>query len=200
MVSCLLLLHASHVRVAGGSDRNVTACGMSLEDEHVGAQLFAIDPSDATCPSCIAVRDAARTGDGATTPANAQAFAPWFFEQVLNRQDVALLAEVTDPDLAVRLSPARLARLHALFPDWRARIHETIAQGDAALVRYDVEFTDSLGLLGRDGAAHGKDQAVILRLRGSLLSDVTAIVDDFDLWPRPAQRTPPWSMREPARP
>lgn len=200
MVSCLLLMHASHIGLGRENGRNVTACGMSLADEHVEAHLFAADPSSATCPSCIAVRDAERRSDGATAPTDARAFASWFFEEVLNREDLVLLAKATHPDLAPRLPPARLARLHALFPNWHARIHETIAQEKSILVRYDVDFTDPLNLLGPDRAAAGEDQAVILRVEGPILTDVTAIVDDFALWSRSDRRPERQPSQEPAFP
>lgn len=189
MVSCLLLMRASHIRVRSEQGGNVTACGLSLEDEHVGADLFAAEASNATCPSCIAARDGARTA-GTGAPADPHAFALWLFEKALNRQDPALLAQVMHPDFAQRLPPSRLARLHALFPGWRAQVEETIAQGDCILVRYDVAFADPAGLLGSDGTAGGK-QAIILRLQGTVLIDVTVIVDDFDLWPRAHQGTEP---------
>lgn len=186
MVSCLLLLRDSHIRVRREGGINVTACGMSLEDEHVGAHLFAADPREATCPSCIAVRDRQRRPDDGAAPIDPRAFALWFID-MLNRADVTALAGVMQPEFAARVPPARLVRLHALFPGWRARVEETIAQGDCIVVRYDVDFGDPARLLGERA---GRDQAIVLRLRGSVLTDVTAIVDDFDLWARARQPEP----------
>ena len=183
MVSCLLLLRDSHISVRREGGHNVTACGMALADEHVGTHLFAADTREATCPSCIAARDRARA-DGSGAPPGSEAFAHWLFD-MLNRPDAAALAKVMEPTFAAQVPPARLVRLHSLFPGWRARIAETIAQGDCIVVRYDVDFSDPARLLGE--RATGREQAIVLRLRGSVLIDVTAIVDDFDLWSRARQ-------------
>jgi hypothetical protein len=52
MISCLSLVRESHVRMRRDGGASVTACGLSIAEEHVGEGMFAAEAAAATCRIC----------------------------------------------------------------------------------------------------------------------------------------------------
>jgi steroid delta-isomerase-like uncharacterized protein len=79
------------------------------------------------------------------------------FEEVLNRQNTALLPTLLDPDVlfhgaseeqGIAAYQALVARVRVAFPDQRFTIEDTIASGDRVVVRWNMEATHSGPLAG----------------------------------------------------
>ncbi|HEX4443754.1 MAG TPA: hypothetical protein VHZ81_09305 [Galbitalea sp.] len=155
MVACVSLMYDTHTRGAQWDGYQATACGLCLKDDHLPAGLFA-DAGDATCEQCRLI--AAARDLGSRPHADPKALVRRLTEEALNE------------------------RLHRISPNWTASIAELMTDDDRVFVRFDVEFTDPFGVIGKPGTASKPGQAAVFRVTGNLISDVRPIVDDFGLW------------------
>ncbi|HEX3779582.1 MAG TPA: nuclear transport factor 2 family protein [Pseudonocardiaceae bacterium] len=184
MLSCLSLVHHSHVRIAADGGQQHTACGMSVADQFVEPGLFAEEAGAATCVSCrrASAPHGRDTGTATSSPPQPKAALRLLFERINDPCRADGLAALLGGGLADRVSEQRLQRLHELFPGWRATIRDLIAEGTTALARYRVDCVDTCGLTGSTGPLHKTDQAVIFRFSDHRITQIEAIVDDFGLW------------------
>ena len=178
MVSCLTLLHDSHILSRRVGGMRVTACGLAIADEHAREGLIAGDPGAVSCRSC---REAGEAG-ASEAPRQPRAFADWLMARVVNGNRPDALVGAMSADLAARFRPMRIARLHELFPDWHGTVADVIADGDRVMLRYHASCEDRSGLLGDAGACERRDQLVILRLQSGRLVEIVPIRDEFGLW------------------
>jgi len=179
MLSCLSLLHHTHVRVARHGDFHRTACGLSVTD---GAGLFVDTAEAATCDRCrCSVEPRTRRAGAAPLPSDPKSVIRWLFDQVLNATDRDGLDAMLD-DGRLTDFPYRLNRLRALFPSWHATIDDLIAEDGRVVARYHVDCSDVFGLADAAGGTHKANQIVIFRVVGRRIVHVQTIVDDFALW------------------
>lgn len=181
MLSCLSLMHHTHVRVARDGEYHRTACGLSVADEFVESGLFA---DAATCDNCCRAIESRGRQAGTTAPllANPKAVVRRLFDQVLNANEPDGLAALLGERLVTDFSAHRLNRLHEMFPSWRATIDDLIAEGESLVTRYRVDCTDAFGLTGAAGPTRKTNQTVIFRVAERRIVHVEAIVDDFGQW------------------
>ncbi|WP_454674934.1 nuclear transport factor 2 family protein [Achromobacter pestifer] len=99
------------------------------------------------------------------------------FSRVISECDVDALPDYIVGSLVSTLTPAKLRRLHALFPGWRAEIQDVIADETRAVVRYRVQAADPSSLL-----TEIIEQTVMLTFHDGRFSSATPIIDSFDLW------------------
>jgi predicted ester cyclase len=183
MVSCLAVLHSTHVPMGSIGEFGRTECGLMIPCRHGERDLFAVDFGAATCEHCRDALDRRKLSavsggervDAKTLVAN-------FLEQMGTQGDVAGWADVLGDNLPVHNALKRRSRLHELFPTWLATVDELIAEGDRVVARYRVGFTDPFNLLGIAEPPVRRDQVVIVRLRNQKIIEVQAIVDDFGVW------------------
>lgn len=189
MVSCLVLLHRTHVFQGQVGDFRHTACGLGIPVQHADENLFAADPAAASCEQCQSALEA----QGAATFVRAAPFDPkaaviHFLEQVVNLNDAAGWANAFGEDLRAAWPTERLNRLHELFPGWRATVDEVIAEGDRVVVRYQVVYTDPYELIDAAPPTVITDQVIIVRLSGQQIVAIRAVADDFWIWREGAHR------------
>ena len=183
MVSCLAVLHSTHVPAGSVDDFGRTECGLMIPCRHEGRELFAVDFDTATCEHCREARDGRKlSAVPAGERADAKTLVANFLEQMGAQGDVAGWGDVLGDNLSVPEALKRRSRLHELFPTWRATVDELIAEGDRVVARYRVGFTDPFNLLGTAVLPVRKDQVVIARLRDRKIIEFRAIVDDFGVW------------------
>lgn len=96
------------------------------------------------------------------------------FEEVLNRQNTALLPTLLDPDVlfhgaseeqGIAAYQALVARVRVAFPDQRFTIEDTIASGDRVVVRWNMEATHSGPLAGIPASGKRVTQRAIVIYR-----------------------------------
>jgi len=180
MLSCLSLLHHTHVRVARHGDFHRTACGLSVTD---GSGLFVETAEAATCNRCrCSIEPRARLSGGASFPSDPKSVIKWLFDQVLNAADLDGLDAVLDHGRLPDFLTHRLSRLSALFPGWHATIDDLIAEDGRVVARYHVDCSDVFGLADAAGTTCRTNQTVIFRVVGRRIVEVQTIVDDFALW------------------
>jgi hypothetical protein len=183
MVSCLAVLHGTHVPAGSVGEFGRTECGLMIPCRHEGRDLFAVDFDAATCEHCLEAVDGRKLStalegervDAKTMVAN-------FLEQMGMQGDTAGWGDVLGGNLSVPEALKRRSRLHELFPTWRATVDELIAEGDRVVARYRVGFTDPLNLLGGAVPPVRRDQVVIVRLSDRKIIEFQAIIDDFGVW------------------
>jgi len=182
MVSCLTLVRNSHARAGRDREFSHTLCGLSISSEHAGPDLFAADPKAATCEHCKrALSSIERPDMPRETAADPKSVVVRLIGQ-LNGNDAHGLAQSIGGKLAADVTPARLRRLHDLFPTWQAVIDELIAERETVVLRYHVICTDPFGLLGFSDTVNRQGQAVIVRVDRRRVVEVIVIVDDFAIW------------------
>jgi len=180
MLSCLSLLHHTHVRVARHGDFHRTACGLSVVD---GSGLFVGTADAATCDRCrCSIGPRARQAGAAPLPSDPKSVIRWVFDQVLNATDLDGLDAVLDHGRLIDFPTHRLNRLRALFPGWHATIDDLIAEDGRVVARYHVDCSDVFGLADAAGTTCRTNQTVIFRVVGRRIVEVQTIVDDFALW------------------
>jgi len=188
MVSCLTLVRNSHALAGRECEFNHTMCGLSISSEYAGSDLFATDPKAVTCEHCRqALSSVDRSKTSPEPVGDPKSLVARLIAQ-LNANDPRGLALSLDGKLANHFTPARLSRLHVMFPAWQAVIGESIAEGETVVLRYHVTCTDAFGLLGASGPATKRGQVAIFRLSRHRVVEVSAIVDDFGIW---AEVSPP---------
>lgn len=182
MVSCLTLVSNVHALAGQQHGFSHTACGLAIASEHIRDGMFATSSDQVSCASCLqAAAAAARPSNAGELPADPKALVTRLVG-VLNAQDSQGLAQCFGGRLAADFTPGRLARLHEMFPGWRAEIDELIAERETVVLRYHVTCVDAFGLFQLEQANIERDQTVIFRLSEQRVVDVSAIVDDFGLW------------------
>ena len=185
MLSCLSLLHHTHVRVARHGDYHRTACGLSVTDE---PGLFAGTADAATCDRCRCALEprarravAAPEPAGPSGPSDPKSVVRWLFE-VLNAAALDGPDRPRDEGHLAGFPAHRLTRLRTLFPGWQATIEDLIAEDGRVVTRYHVDCGDAFGLAGAAGPTRATNQTVIFHVTGRGITHAQAIVDDFALW------------------
>jgi hypothetical protein len=182
MLSCLSLLHHTHLRVARHGDYHRTACGLSVTDE---PGLFVGTADAATCDRCrcsVEPRDRrADAAPGPTGPAEPKSVVRGLFE-ALNATELDGPARPLDDGRLAGFPAHRLTRLRTLFPGWQATIGDLIAEGGRVVTRYHVDCGGAFGSTGAAGPTRATNQTVIFHVTGRRITHAQAIVDDFALW------------------
>ena len=185
MIACLSLVQHSHVRVPADGSGWITACGLEIEQAHVGPAMFAAEPVEATCPGCRnqgqtrseqAVKPSHDWGDVSRT----------LVEDVVGANQADAIGHLVSADVARWFTAERVQRLHDLFPGLGMTVDDILSQAGKILVRYTVRCHDRAGLIGDAGAELRLRQAVVLEFADGKLAGVDPLVDDFALWQRPA--------------
>jgi predicted ester cyclase len=183
MVSCLAVLHNTHVPAGSAGEFGRTECGLMIPCRHEGRDLFAVDFDAVTCEHCLEAVDGRKLSTALEGErVDAKTLVAKFLEQMGTQGDVAGWGDVLGDNLSVTKALKRRSRLHELFPTWRAIVDELIAEGDRVVARYRVGFTDPFNLLGSAAPPVRKDQVVIVRLRDRKIIEFQSIVDDFGVW------------------
>ncbi|HEY4048977.1 MAG TPA: ester cyclase [Acidobacteriaceae bacterium] len=114
------------------------------------------------------------------------------YEEVLNRQNTALLPELLAPDVlfhgaseeqGIAAYQALVARLRVAFPDQRFTIEDTIASGDRVVVRWNMEATHSGPLAGIPATGKRVTQRaiVIYRFKDGKVAEAWALMDQVGM-------------------
>jgi len=182
MVSCLTLVSNVHARAGKEHGFDHTMCGLAIPSEHVGQGMFATSGDEITCALCLrAAAPANRSSAARERPSDPKMLVERLVDN-LNANDPSRLAQCFAGRLAADFTAGRLVRLHDMFPGWRAEIDELIAENEAVVLRYHVTCADPFGLFQSKEASADRGQAVIFRLSGLRVVDVSPIVDDFGIW------------------
>jgi hypothetical protein len=186
MVSCLTLVRGTHILVRQAAGASETLCGLSILNDHVRKDLFAVGPVEANCPDCRRSFEAGvdRSKFAASDPDDAKSMI-----ERMNENDEEAFARHLGQELAQCRAEGRLKRLHHLFPKWRTTIADSISEGERVVLQYRVDCTDPFGLLGSCGPAATYGQAVVFRLAEGLVVEAKAIRDDFDFWTEDSRRS-----------
>lgn len=183
MVSCLAVLHSTHVPAGSVGEFGRTECGLMIPCRHEGRDLFAVDFNAATCEHCLEAVDGRKSSTSLEGERiDAKTLVAKFLEQMGMQGDTAGWGDVLGDNLSVPEALRRRSRLHELFPTWRATVDELIAEGDRVVARYRVGFMDPFNLLGNAVPPVRRDQVVIVRLRDRKIIEFQAIIDDFGVW------------------
>lgn len=189
MVSCLTLMNCAHALLDQRDGLSVTACGLSIAEQHVDETLFAETFDAVTCQQC---RKQVTRNTGKPEQPNAlhpKAVVTRLIEQAVNGRDADCLAIIIGGEFASRFEMARITRLHELFEGWRADISELIAESETVVARYAAGCVDRFGLLGPPQTRLERQQTVIFQVSEGRVTDARAIVDDFGIWDSSAGRT-----------
>jgi hypothetical protein len=182
MVSCLSLMLNSHILAGKQDGCSRTICGLAIASEHVVPAMF-VETSDVpTCLECRRRNVAAKEAGGLPIRSTDPKSLVVDLVDRLNANDARGVAQCLAGPLASDFAPAKLARLHSIFPNWRATVDEIVADGQTVVLRYDVTCVDAFGLLQSQEPDIGRKQTVILRLSSKGVTGIDAIVDDFDVW------------------
>jgi hypothetical protein len=188
MVSCLTLISCAHALLDQHDGVNFTACGLSIEEQHVDKTLFAETLDTVTCQECRQ-RIARNSGKPAKPAAmHPKAVVIRLIEQAVNGRDADCLAMSIGGEFASQFDISRITRLHELFEGWHADIRELIAEGETVVARYEAGCVDRFGLLGRPQIKLERQQAVIFQVWECRIIGARAIVDDFRLWGSPGEQ------------
>ncbi len=187
MMTCLSLNDSTHVLACTVDQVNHTLCGLALAAEQTPEGLFAQSLEGLTCARCKSALEQAAQEEHQVMPAqDAKALVHRLLD-LLNANSAKGIEELISRSLLAELSASRMARLHELFPGWRATVDELIGDETSIVLRYRVNFFDAFGLLGAAATSSTGQQAVVFRVSNGKLDAVCPIVDDFSFWSAPAK-------------
>ncbi|MES2958275.1 MAG: nuclear transport factor 2 family protein [Pseudomonadota bacterium] len=187
MMTCLSLNESTHVLARTVDQINQTLCGLALAAEQTPQGLFAQALKEVTCIRCQSALEPAADPRAPLAPAQDSRLLVHRLLDRINANDAAGMEGLVSGPLLGALSASRMARLHALFPGWRASVDEIIGDESSVVLRYRVGFTDAFGLLGPAGPSSTGQQAIVFRVSNARLDAVCPIVDDFSFWSAPAK-------------